>query len=133
MPGTHTGVALAGADGPKELPLPALPLAAWQHGNQDPRAGSGTLGSPAPAAEPGAAPALQLPPAACPVQVLWWDIRKLSEPTETLVLDITRKGLLENALGAVALEFEPTMVSLPAPPSGSPCLHTTSVPTWAGV
>ncbi|KAM6377237.1 LOW QUALITY PROTEIN: kinesin-like protein KIF19 [Pluvialis apricaria] len=42
-------------------------------------------------------------------QVLWWDIRKLSEPTESLVLDITRQGLLENALGAVALEFEPTM------------------------
>ncbi|NXW93880.1 DNAI2 protein, partial [Alopecoenas beccarii] len=42
-------------------------------------------------------------------QVLWWDIRKLSEPTETLVLDITRKGLLENALGAVTLEFEPTL------------------------
>ncbi|NXE14387.1 DNAI2 protein, partial [Lophotis ruficrista] len=42
-------------------------------------------------------------------QVLWWDIRKLSEPTETLVLDITRKGLLENALGAITLEFEPTM------------------------
>ncbi|NWW94830.1 DNAI2 protein, partial [Rhynochetos jubatus] len=42
-------------------------------------------------------------------QVLWWDIRKLSEPTERLVLDITRQGLLENALGAVALEFEPTM------------------------
>ncbi|KAM9281771.1 kinesin-like protein KIF19 [Morus bassanus] len=42
-------------------------------------------------------------------QVLWWDIRKLSEPTETLVLDITRQGLLENALGAVTLEFEPTM------------------------
>ncbi|XP_065708628.1 dynein axonemal intermediate chain 2 [Patagioenas fasciata] len=42
-------------------------------------------------------------------QVLWWDIRKLSEPTETLVLDVTRKGLLENALGAVSLEFEPTL------------------------
>ncbi|NXK52823.1 DNAI2 protein, partial [Chauna torquata] len=42
-------------------------------------------------------------------QVLWWDIRKLSEPTEILVLDITRQGLLENALGAVTLEFEPTM------------------------
>ncbi|NXN14476.1 DNAI2 protein, partial [Indicator maculatus] len=42
-------------------------------------------------------------------QVLWWDIRKLSEPTETLVLDTTRRGLLENALGAVTLEFEPTM------------------------
>ncbi|KAG8129229.1 hypothetical protein E2320_015939 [Naja naja] len=44
-------------------------------------------------------------------QVLWWDIRKLSEPTETLVMDISRKGILENALGAIALEFEPTMVS----------------------
>ncbi|XP_040438039.1 LOW QUALITY PROTEIN: dynein intermediate chain 2, axonemal [Falco naumanni] len=42
-------------------------------------------------------------------QVLWWDIRKLSEPTDTVILDITRKGLLENALGAVTLEFEPTM------------------------
>ncbi|KFZ55564.1 Dynein intermediate chain 2, axonemal, partial [Antrostomus carolinensis] len=42
-------------------------------------------------------------------QVLWWDIRKLSEPTETLVLDITRRGLLKEALGAVSLEFEPTM------------------------
>lgn len=52
------------------------------------------------------------------MQVLWWDIRKLSEPTEMLVLDITRKGLLENALGAVTLEFEPTMVSLPVLPSG---------------
>ncbi|XP_074777842.1 dynein axonemal intermediate chain 2 isoform X2 [Athene noctua] len=42
-------------------------------------------------------------------QVLWWDIRKLSEPTETLVLDITRRGLREKALGAITLEFEPTM------------------------
>ncbi|XP_006034869.1 dynein intermediate chain 2, axonemal [Alligator sinensis] len=42
-------------------------------------------------------------------QVLWWDIRKLTEPTETLVMDISRKGQLENALGAVSLEFEPTM------------------------
>uniref|UniRef100_A0A8C8BCK1 Dynein axonemal intermediate chain 2 n=1 Tax=Otus sunia TaxID=257818 RepID=A0A8C8BCK1_9STRI len=42
-------------------------------------------------------------------QVLWWDVRKLSEPTESLVLDITRKGLREKALGAVSLEFEPTM------------------------
>nr|XP_048673673.1 dynein axonemal intermediate chain 2 isoform X2 [Caretta caretta] len=41
--------------------------------------------------------------------VLWWDIRKLTEPTETLVMDISRKGVLENALGAIALEFEPTM------------------------
>lgn len=52
-----------------------------------------------------------LPCSICPLQVLWWDIRKLSEPTEVLVLDITRKELLENALGASTLEFEPTMVS----------------------
>lgn len=116
----------------KSFPCLHCPSQPWQRGNQAPRPGSGTLGSPVPTAEQGAAPALQLPPTACPVQVLWWDIRKLSEPTETLVLDITRKGLLENALGAVALEFEPTMVSLPALPLGSPCLHTTSVPTWAG-
>nr|XP_033817862.1 dynein intermediate chain 2, axonemal isoform X1 [Geotrypetes seraphini]XP_033817863.1 dynein intermediate chain 2, axonemal isoform X1 [Geotrypetes seraphini] len=42
-------------------------------------------------------------------QVMWWDIRKLSEPTEILVLDITKKGDLNNALGGIALEFEPTM------------------------
>ncbi|XP_069511224.1 dynein axonemal intermediate chain 2 isoform X2 [Ambystoma mexicanum] len=42
-------------------------------------------------------------------QVLWWDIRKMSEPTEKLVLDITKKGNLDNALGAISLEFEPTM------------------------
>lgn len=84
-------------------------------------------------AQPGAAPAPQPPPAACPLQVLWWDIRKLSEPTESLVLDITRKGLLENALGAVTLEFEPTMVSLSAPPSGSPHPRTASTLTRAGL
>ncbi|KAM4691857.1 dynein axonemal intermediate chain 2 [Rhinophrynus dorsalis] len=42
-------------------------------------------------------------------QVLWWDIRKLSEPTERLILDITKKGNLDNALGAISLEFEPTL------------------------
>ncbi|KAJ8390760.1 hypothetical protein AAFF_G00101400 [Aldrovandia affinis] len=42
-------------------------------------------------------------------QVLWWDIRKLSEPTERLVLDPSRKGNLDNALGAISLEFETTM------------------------
>lgn len=67
---------------------------------------------------------LQPPPAACPLKVLWWDIRKLAEPTETLVLDITRKGLLENALGAITLEFETSMVSLNPVP--------TSTLAWAG-
>ncbi|KAL0983885.1 hypothetical protein UPYG_G00134340 [Umbra pygmaea] len=42
-------------------------------------------------------------------QVLWWDIRKMSEPTERLVLDPNKKGNLDNALGAISLEFETTM------------------------
>uniref|UniRef100_A0A674PMN7 Dynein, axonemal, intermediate chain 2b n=2 Tax=Takifugu rubripes TaxID=31033 RepID=A0A674PMN7_TAKRU len=42
-------------------------------------------------------------------QVLWWDIRKLSEPTERLVLDLSKKGNQDEALGAVSLEFEPTI------------------------
>ncbi|KAG1927211.1 dynein intermediate chain 2, axonemal [Pimephales promelas] len=42
-------------------------------------------------------------------QVLWWDIRKLSEPTESLVLDPSKKWDLDNALGAISLEFETTM------------------------
>uniref|UniRef100_A0A087XWB9 Dynein, axonemal, intermediate chain 2b n=1 Tax=Poecilia formosa TaxID=48698 RepID=A0A087XWB9_POEFO len=42
-------------------------------------------------------------------QILWWDVRKLSEPTERLVLDPSREGNLDQALGAISLEFEPTM------------------------
>ncbi|KAM7384902.1 hypothetical protein PAMA_011998 [Pampus argenteus] len=41
--------------------------------------------------------------------VLWWDVRKLSEPTERLVLDPVREGNLDRALGAISLEFEATM------------------------
>jgi dynein intermediate chain 2 len=37
---------------------------------------------------------------------MWWDIRKLSEPTDTLPLDVSKKGSL---WGALALEYEPTM------------------------
>nr|XP_014350096.1 PREDICTED: dynein intermediate chain 2, axonemal [Latimeria chalumnae] len=44
-------------------------------------------------------------------QILWWDIRKMNEPTEKLVLDPSKRGNLDNALGAISLEFEPTMVS----------------------
>ncbi|KAK7901799.1 hypothetical protein WMY93_018568 [Mugilogobius chulae] len=44
-----------------------------------------------------------------PHQVLWWDVRKLSEPTESLVLDPSREGNMERALGAISLEYEPTM------------------------
>ncbi|XP_036197654.1 dynein intermediate chain 2, axonemal [Myotis myotis] len=42
-------------------------------------------------------------------QVMWWDIRKLSEPTEVVIMDITRKEQLQNALGAISLEFESTL------------------------
>lgn len=43
-------------------------------------------------------------------QVLWWDYRKLQDPIESLVLDPEKKGDLKNALGAMVLEYEPTMV-----------------------
>ncbi|XP_063265713.1 dynein axonemal intermediate chain 2 isoform X3 [Prinia subflava] len=42
-------------------------------------------------------------------QVLWWDIRKLSQPSEKLILDITREDQLKKALGAISLDFAPTM------------------------
>ncbi|XP_011898184.1 PREDICTED: dynein intermediate chain 2, axonemal [Cercocebus atys] len=42
-------------------------------------------------------------------QVMWWDIRKMSEPTEVVIMDITKKEQLENALGAISLEFESTL------------------------
>lgn len=45
-----------------------------------------------------------------PCQVMWWDIRKISEPTEVVIMDISRKEQLENALGAISLEFESTLV-----------------------
>lgn len=47
---------------------------------------------------------------------MWWDIRKLSEPTEVVIMDITKKEQLENALGAISLEFESTLVSVPSSP-----------------
>ncbi|KAF6093358.1 dynein axonemal intermediate chain 2 [Phyllostomus discolor] len=40
---------------------------------------------------------------------MWWDIRKLSEPTEVVIMDITKKEQLDNALGAISLEFEATL------------------------
>ena len=45
-------------------------------------------------------------------QVLWWDYRKLQDPIESLVLDPEKKGDIKNALGAMVLEYEPTMVSV---------------------
>lgn len=53
---------------------------------------------------------------ALPCQVMWWDIRKISEPTEVVIMDITRKEQLENALGAISLEFESTLVGVFCPP-----------------
>lgn len=47
---------------------------------------------------------------------MWWDIRKLSEPTEVVIMDITKKQQLEHALGAISLEFEPTLVGVPCSP-----------------
>ncbi|XP_067286568.1 dynein, axonemal, intermediate chain 2a isoform X2 [Pseudorasbora parva] len=42
-------------------------------------------------------------------QVKLWDIRKMSEPNKELVLDPSRKGDCNSALGAVSMEFENTM------------------------
>jgi dynein intermediate chain 2 len=38
---------------------------------------------------------------------LWWDIRKLSEPTDTMLLDPERNG---NYVGGTVVDFESTMV-----------------------
>ncbi|NWV75031.1 DNAI2 protein, partial [Dasyornis broadbenti] len=42
-------------------------------------------------------------------QVLWWDIRSMSEPSERLILDISRQDQLKDALGAISLEFAASM------------------------
>ncbi|KAJ2998119.1 Dynein intermediate chain 2, axonemal [Globomyces sp. JEL0801] len=39
-------------------------------------------------------------------QALWWDIRKLSEPTETMMIDPEKNG---NIVGGTVLDFETTM------------------------
>lgn len=41
--------------------------------------------------------------------VKWWDTRKLSEPVEELILDPTKQLNPNAALGAICLEYEPTM------------------------
>jgi len=41
--------------------------------------------------------------------VKWWDTRKMDNPVEELILDVTKKEDISLALGAVTLEFEPTM------------------------
>ncbi|KAL5108173.1 Dynein intermediate chain 3 ciliary [Taenia crassiceps] len=42
-------------------------------------------------------------------QVLWWDVRKMNEPTEILYLDPTKNQDLSCSIGAYALEYEPTI------------------------
>ncbi|KAH9281265.1 Dynein intermediate chain 3, ciliary [Echinococcus granulosus] len=42
-------------------------------------------------------------------QVLWWDVRKMNEPTEILYLDPTKNQELNCSVGAYALEYEPTI------------------------
>ncbi|VDP18179.1 unnamed protein product [Echinostoma caproni] len=42
-------------------------------------------------------------------QVLWWDVRKMTEPTEKLYLDPTKKQDFSCAQGAYALEYESTI------------------------
>lgn len=41
--------------------------------------------------------------------VLWWDIRKFSEPIEFMYLDPTKKQKADKAQGAYALEYESTI------------------------
>lgn len=48
-------------------------------------------------------------------QTLWWDTRKLSEPTESMMIDPERNG---HIVGGTVLDFETTMVCInlyPAP------------------
>ncbi|XP_054613747.1 dynein axonemal intermediate chain 2-like [Dunckerocampus dactyliophorus] len=42
-------------------------------------------------------------------QILWWDVRQLSKPMERLVLDLGWEENLDNALGAISLEYDVTM------------------------
>ena len=45
------------------------------------------------------------------VKIFWWDTRKISEPTEVMYLDPTKKQDITKAHAAVSLEYEPTIVS----------------------
>uniref|UniRef100_A0A5K3FF78 WD_REPEATS_REGION domain-containing protein n=1 Tax=Mesocestoides corti TaxID=53468 RepID=A0A5K3FF78_MESCO len=42
-------------------------------------------------------------------QVFWWDVRKMSEPTEFMYLDPTKTQSFNCAIGAYALEYESTI------------------------
>jgi len=45
------------------------------------------------------------------LKVFWWDMRKISEPTEIMYLDPTKKQDFTQAHSAMCLEYEPTIVS----------------------
>jgi len=45
------------------------------------------------------------------VKIFWWDTRKISEPTEVMYLDPTKKQDITKAHAAISLEYEPTIVS----------------------
>lgn len=42
---------------------------------------------------------------------MWWDIRKLREPTEILIIDLdnTKDSKVQNAIGVTSLNYEPSM------------------------
>lgn len=42
---------------------------------------------------------------------MWWDIRKLQAPTETLIIDLCKPDdqNVDKAIGISALQFEPSM------------------------
>jgi len=45
------------------------------------------------------------------LKIFWWDTRKISEPTEVMYLDPTKKQDITKAHSAISLEYEPTIVS----------------------
>lgn len=42
-------------------------------------------------------------------QVLWWDMRKLTAPIDTLVLDPSGNPRIECSMAAACLEYDPSM------------------------
>ena len=44
-------------------------------------------------------------------RIMWWDIRKLREPTEILIIDLdnTKEPNVESAIGVTSLNYEPSM------------------------
>ena len=46
----------------------------------------------------------------CDVEVLFWDTRKLQEPTEKFCMDEHKKQDCSNTTGAMYLEYDPSIV-----------------------